>query len=469
MADQLLVRIYNVNLGDFIYLRVPDTNRAVHILVDCGTLSAMDVLTDRLEKLKADLPQDEDGKWHLDLLVVTHPHLDHHKGFTPEHFDDFKIKNLWLSPAYDRHNPKAAGFFALKDATLLALNSLYGFAQGRLKTEVGGLLEMNNFDILEMKKSEIIEHLCGGMGQDITPLFVSADTPPEKLKIFESEDIQLKVLSPMSNIDGWYMGAAGLDISHAGAGLGLSFDAESMSLEESVNFSRSMAEGYDQLYKEQGPGEPAVPQNISPLDFMNLQNRLRSNALALAQMTGKIENNLSVVLLLEWHGIRLLFPGDAEWSSSYKGAVKAGSCNGAWNVMWKERTADLSLPLDFLKVGHHGSENATPWYPKKENQPEHAINKILDAMLPPDRKESAIAVVSTERTNRYPSIPDGKLLKEFAKRVNNVRSDYVETSTSEKILAANTPQPQRTDLELSMIGESGPYIEKYFNPQEDFD
>ena len=461
MADQLLVRMYNVNLGDFIYLRVPDTNRAVHILVDCGTLSAMDVLTDRLEKLKADLPQDEEGKWQLDLLVVSHPHLDHHKGFIPEHFDAFTIKNLWLSSAYDRHNPKAVGFFALKDATLLALTSLSGFAEGQLKIEVDGLLEMN--------KSEIIQHLCNGMGQGITPLFVSADTPCEDLTIFESEDIHLKVLSPMSNIDGYYLGGTGLDISHAGADLGFSYGAESMSLEESDHFSRFLAEGYDQLYKEQSQGEPAVPQNISALDFMQLQNRLRSNALALAEMTGKIENNLSVVLLLEWHGIRLLFPGDAEWSASYKGAVKAGRCNGAWNVMWKERKADLSLPLDFLKVGHHGSENATPWYPKKENQPEHAINKILDAMLPPDRKESAIAVVSTERTNRYPSIPDGKLLKELAKRVNNVRSDYVETSTSEKILAANTPQPQRTDLELSMIGEPGPYIEKYFNPQEDFD
>ena len=461
MADQLLVRMYNVNLGDFIYLRVPDTNRDVHILVDCGTLSGMGVLTDRLERLKADFPQNEEGKWQLDLLVVTHPHLDHHKGFTPEHFDPFTVKNLWLSPAYDRHNPKAAGFFALKDATLLALTSLSGFAEGQLKIEVDGLLEMN--------KSEVIQHLCSGMGQGITPLFVSADTPHEDLTIFESEAIHLKVLSPMSNIDGYYMGGTGLDISHAGVDLGFSFGAKSMSAEESENFSGFLAEGYDRLFGGQGQGEPAVPQNISTLDFMQLQNRLRSNALALAEMTGKIENNLSVVLLLEWHGKRLLFPGDAEWSPSYKGAVKAGSCNGAWNVMWKERKADLSMPLDFLKVGHHGSENASPWTQKEENKPEHAINEILNAMLPPDRKEKAVAVVSTERTKRYPSIPDGKLLKELANRVKNVRSDYIETSFSEKIVEVNTPQPQRTDLELSATGEPEPYVEKYLNLQEDID
>ncbi len=458
MADQLLVRLYNVNLGDFIYLRVPDLTRNVHILVDCGTLSGMDVLTDHLEELKAELPQDDQGKRQLDLLIVSHPHLDHHKGFTEEHFEDITVKNLWLSPAYDRANPQAVGFFALKDATVRALTSLAGFAEGPLRIEVDGLLEMN--------KSETIQHLCSGMAQGITPLFVTADTPAEDLAIFESDDIHLKVLSPMSNIDGYYMGGTGLDVSLGGEDPGFSFSGQGMSAAESERFSKFLADGYGRLYLAEGQGEPDIPQNISSLDFMNLRNRLNSNALALAEMTGKIENNLSVVVLLEWHGKRLLFPGDAEWSSAYRGEVKAGRCNGSWNVMWAERNADLSVPLDFLKVGHHGSENATPWTPKEENKPEHPINQVLDAMLPLDRQAQATAVVSTERTNRYPSIPSRDLLEELAKRVSNVRSDYIETSGSPKAVPDNTPQPQRTDLELSETGGALPYIEKIYDAPE---
>ena len=121
-------------------------------------------------------------------------------------------------------------------------------------------------------------------------------------------------------------------------------------------------------------------------------------------------NNLSVVLLLEWHGRRLLFPGDAEWSGSYGGEVKKGRSNGSWNVMWQERKADLSLPLDFLKIGHHGSENATPWTPPDEKTgQEHPISQILDALLPrpaPGAHPTARAVASTMRTSRWPSIPD---------------------------------------------------------------
>ena len=462
MADQLLVRLYNVELGDFIYLRVPDANRDVHILVDCGTLSAMDLLTARLEMLKTTLPQDANGKWVLDLLVVSHPHLDHHKGLTPENFDDFLIKNLWLSPAYDRSNPNAVGFFALKDATLRALNSLAGFAEGQLKLEVDGLLAMN--------KSEIIQHLCDGMGQGLTPRFVSAETPAEDLQLFESEDIHLEVLSPMANIDGYYLGGTGLDASLRAADPGFSFDAETLSAEQSEAFSKFLTGGYERLYPAADQGEPDLPQNISALDFMALRSRLKSNALALAEMTGKIENNLSVVLLLAWHEQRLLFTGDAEWDAAYEGAVKPGRCNGAWNVMWAERKDQLAVPLDFLKVGHHGSENATPWEPKEdENQPQHPINQVLEAMLPLNRKSEARAVVSTERGNRYPTIPSGPLLEELAKRVSNVRSDYVETSTSKHILKPNTPQPQRTDLERSASGEPLPYIELCFEHQEEID
>ena len=40
---------------------------------------------------------------------------------------------------------------------------------------------------------------------------------------------------------------------------------------------------------------------------------------------------------------------------------KEGKHNGSWNVMWeKHRDGHLKEPVDFLKIGHHGSINATP-------------------------------------------------------------------------------------------------------------
>jgi mRNA degradation ribonuclease J1/J2 len=92
MDDQLLVRAYNVGLGDCIYLRVPDTNRSLHILIDCGNkFSDLDLLGQHIAGLKADLPETGTGKKRLDLLVVSHPHEDHHKGFEEEFFGDLEI------------------------------------------------------------------------------------------------------------------------------------------------------------------------------------------------------------------------------------------------------------------------------------------------------------------------------------------------------------------------------------------
>ena len=117
MDGQLLVRMYNVGLGDCIYLRVPDLHRDVHILIDCGNkFGALELLGECIAQLKNELPAGSPGKKRLDLLVVSHPHEDHHKGFEEEFFADIKIEHIWLSPAFDRLNPKAQGFHALKEA-----------------------------------------------------------------------------------------------------------------------------------------------------------------------------------------------------------------------------------------------------------------------------------------------------------------------------------------------------------------
>ncbi|MGW8225741.1 MAG: MBL fold metallo-hydrolase [Anaerolineales bacterium] len=448
MADKLLVRIYNVGLGDCIYLRVPDENDDVHILIDCGNkFSELELLGQHIGELKADLPDAGAGKKRLDLLVVTHPHEDHHKGFEGEFFADLKIEHIWLSPAYDRMNPNAQGFHALQDAAQRALQGLSELAAGELKVEAE--------ELLRLSKSEAIAMLTSTLPQanGIQPLYVSADTPGDQIRIFEDPGIQLKVLGPMGDIDAYYLGGDGLQIS------------------STQLTSQGMADEYQSLFQFSEPREIKSPKNISSQDFKSLTKRVSPFALAAAEIAGHATNNLSVVLLLEWHGRRLLFPGDAEWDGAYQGQVRPKRGNGAWNVMWKERQADLSQPLDFLKIGHHGSENATPWTPPDpETGEEHPINQILDHLLPlPEAGQIPIgyAVASTQRTSRWPSIPDPQLMMELGKRVANASSEYIENPKHKHVLAGAS-QPQRTDLEAQVTLTPDvpvPYIEIEFAPK----
>jgi beta-lactamase superfamily II metal-dependent hydrolase len=447
MDSQLLVRMYNVGLGDCIYLKVPDQNKDVHILIDCGNkFSDLDLLGQHIGELSAELPDAGGGKKRLDLLVVTHPHEDHHKGFEEEFFDDLKIERIWLSPAYDHMNPKAQGFHALQGAAQRALESLSELALGDdLKAEVAELLSLTKDQAIKMLTTTLPHN------NEIEPLYASADTPQDQLDIFDDPAIRLKVLGPMSDIDHYYLGGDGLQNSTSGLN------------------SQGLADEYAALFQSPGTIEVQFPRNIGSQDFKLLRDRVNPYALAAAEIAGHATNNLSVVLLLEWHGLRLLFPGDAEWKKAFKGQFKVGRTNGSWNVMWHERKEELSQPLDFLKIGHHGSENATPWTGVKSKKgEEHPINQILDQLLPlpeGNKKPTAKAVVSTERTSRWPTIPDPDLMVELGKRVANARNKYVE-DPERKHVPADTPQPQRTDLEAQITEtpeEPVPYIEIEFS------
>ena len=179
MDGKLLVRVYNVGLGDCIYLRVPDKARDVHILIDCGNkFNTLELLGRRIAELKPDLPDVGNGQKRLDLLVVSHPHEDHHKGFEEVFFEGIQIERIWLSPAFDRLNPQAQGFHSLKEAAQRALTSLSAFAAGDMKAEVE--------ELLSLSKKEAVDLLCKGLNKGIKPLYVTADTPPEQLKIFDT-------------------------------------------------------------------------------------------------------------------------------------------------------------------------------------------------------------------------------------------------------------------------------------------
>ena len=228
----------------------------------------------------------------------------------------------------------------------------------------------------------------------IKPTFVFAGQTSDDHGI-KITSTKIHVLAPEKDIDGYYLGKAA--------------DENLRGLQGGAAFVRKHSNT---------ASSTAVPSNISAADFRNLQPRLLSNSLAFALDDTTIQNNVSVVLLIEWKKKRLLFVGDAEWEEEFE----EGKKNGSWNVMWHERKKQLSKPLDFLKVGHHGSINATPW--NRDGDDDHEMNQLFNAILPlpkAGKKPTAKCVVSTKR-KQYDTIPDAQLLTEIAKRVSNTKN-----------------------------------------------
>jgi beta-lactamase superfamily II metal-dependent hydrolase len=444
--DELVVRVYNVGFGDCIYIGVPDVYEDAgalqverrHILIDCGTIKKPsreqgyetqgDVLRKALEDVREMLPE-VDGKRRLDLLVVTHPHRDHYDGFDPEYdyfesfFDSIAIDHIWLSALMDKDHPDRAKLHAVEQ---LAYRGILALEQRDLR-----LGDRVREEVLWASETELerIHGALRGLSAPREPLYVFRDIADPQKGHLEPEEVsahrlafdpttrttcfsafneagtRLRILGPEWDIDKQYLHEGGDDI----VGLLKSLDEP---------FGEHQVDGRSVISPEEGAeragvgDRPRFALNVSATDYRNLRRRLYCSTLLFALDDSELKNNTSVVLLLEWRGKRLLFTGDVQHTG--------------WEVMEAQDNqlpaADRQLtgPLAFLKVGHHGSHNATPFWPAGPPQP-----AILDSLLPTERQNEAVTAVSVTPHGSYDNIPLEGLLGELGRRAHVRRTDII--------------------------------------------
>jgi hypothetical protein len=380
--------MYNVLFGDAILVSLVEGEDSRHILIDVGNVTGkggdVDVFRPVIENVLREL-----GGNPLDLYVMTHEHMDHVKGLLYANDKlglDLKVRQAWLTASaapdyYDTH--EEARKKRLEAAEVVRAVTRYQIGRylaGAPDARVGG---------------GTVEDLVGLIGNDpeavpsrLAALLINND--------YQSTTRCVEFLSRLAEPGDTLFVHREFQVANAPDLLSARVEIWGPEEDTSIYYGRLRPMTLGLSVGSSETGVPRVPRLARPSGvdagaFFDLVESRRRGWGENLLLIDQAANNTSVVLCLEWNGWRLLFPGDAEQKS--------------WEIMGKKGLLDR--PVDFLKVGHHGSKNGTP------------STEYLDTLLPRDGKSRYAAVCTCSNVygqSGQTAVPNATTLDELGRR-----------------------------------------------------
>lgn len=385
----LIVRMYKVGMGDSFLLMFPEANgRRPKVLIDCGYHTSS-VSPPPMKEVVARIIDDvteADGVPRIDVVVATHRHQDHVRGFENKAWADVEVKEVWMP--WTEH-PKDKEAKKLREEQSVSSSKVHDAAKHkkllsltpaeREKMEKAMSLTANN-----LVNAPAMKTLHEGFSKNVP--FALRRYLPEKEGGHTFETTVLP----------------GVKV-HA---IGPSRDREAI-------LTRDIEDEMYHLFRSNGDStDEALPPfraewRLTPAQFKSANSHLaltkkameevgragESNEFAAAAKLDWSVNNTSLMLMFEIGRNFLLFPGDSQW----------GNWSQALNSDWRE----LLEKTTFYKVGHHGSHNATPIT---------FVEKVLG--------NDFWAMACTGKTSKVPEIPLNTLLRKLREKSDRVvRSD----------------------------------------------
>jgi hypothetical protein len=351
------IRMYNVGFGDCFRIDLPDPNadRPRTVVIDCGrhcgTMQDEPPFWDVVGQLVAELPVVDDHP-HIDVLAITHRHRDHVHGFSrPDLWKEVTVGELWLPWTENANDPVALGLRSKQnESARRAFHALRAFGS---RSAAHSLDIALNSITNERAVSTLAAFRCpthylpdalrpkattftgGNLGGATTVHVLGPSRDPSIIKVLDppagSAYLRLRPddASP------------GLDDPEAGdpADVPALWD-NAWTIDRATYQAR-----IDTIAASRHRDSQRVDGDL--LD--DVERAASSDPAALAMALDKSINGTSLVLLFDVGGLLLLFPGDAQW-----GTWREILATEAWTKLLGERR------VGFLKIGHHGSHNATP-------------------------------------------------------------------------------------------------------------
>jgi hypothetical protein len=416
--------MYRQGLGDCFLLTFMRENKDdFNLMIDCGLLQGTAHGTEIMRAVVEDIEtglsvekeiKGEKKKW-LDVVVLTHEHVDHISGFSQaqEIFDRIYFGEVWAGWMDDEHHPKYKAvrerFHKQVTGLKAALDRMSSEGQQGLKETVGALVnEFFDDNVLGAKGSS-----SGRSPAWDYALKKSVNSPkycvPGTSFLLEGfDDVRIYILGPPEDYEtftqvdppqdetyrreGTSFALADSFFAAAAKGSPL-FDAELYQpFENHLRVDAEKDASQNEFFKTHYGFDPGGWD-----EWRRIDDDWLTMAGGLALNLDSYTNNTCLAFAIEFVGSKkvLLFPGDAQFANWISWQKLLWEVTDGESGKRQVDTADLLKRTVFYKVGHHGSHNAT----LKKHGLEMMTNPDLVAMIPVDREKAGS---KTSKTN-----PDG--------------------------------------------------------------
>jgi len=462
-TEQLRVRMYRVGFGDFFLLTVPSKKGPQHILIDCGVTKGKTGKGDigTIKDAVADMARETGGK--LALIIVTHRHMDHIIGFSrcADVFQTFKsrVNAIWMPYWETEYDANVSKFQS--ELTSLALDvqnylALAGDSDPD-RAEMLAMLENATGNVLQATgtgggtNAQSLALLKEGLGAK--PNYYFKGQKPELPQALVNAGLAAEILGPPPEDATAFMKLTDLK---KGVGQYLQATESGGDAKQFRPFGASWeasssdypASAFRELVPRLGTASNYENPDRRVLERVVEDAQPRALLTAVKQLDSFL-NNQSLVVLFTYKNKKLLFAGDAQ-AGNWEYWLYDGEDPTKTPAQKLGKTGESVLrTLDFYKVGHHGSTNATPIV-AIEN-----MNAGTTAMC--STQEGTFG--SLDNNSEVPRIP---LIEALAKKCIVVRSDQIAVKLPNNEVAAVEGSPSKLQTPRQGSFEVGSCYVDYF-------
>jgi beta-lactamase superfamily II metal-dependent hydrolase len=476
------VRMYRVGFGDFFLITLLNEGTPVHIVIDCGVFKGTSQTGDigSIEAAVADMVQTTGG--HVALVIMTHRHADHIAGFSrcADTFKKLTVGGVWMPIWESEYEPTALKFQAELTRTALGLQRHFAALGASASEEentarkymenaigelgaAGAAAKGSNALALDLLKNGFRGVVPGyykrGDKAQLPQALADVGLSAQILGPPPLADLDLMKLMDLQKNVGQYLKDVSVEDAEVWAPFGAEWEVDPAKAPEEGQGEFYHHESFREWVQPRKYWEPVTGEEaLQARGKMERELRLSQPiaTLTAAKQLDSFLNNQSLVVLFTFKGKKLLFVGDAQagnWEHwLFDTDTPDQKASGAMGAVARQ----ILTSLDFYKVGHHGSGNATPKAAAEMmGTPNHRFASMCST------EAGVYGTEDPDDPRKGTEVPRAPLLAKLASESAFVRSDQIAITVSGKQIPARAPAALPAPLPGSRFKQGPLWVDCY--------